>query len=498
MRRIVLGIGITAALCAACSRESPAEARDVGAPGLRVLSQPQQLDTIGAHGNRSLIVEVRGPDSLPMRAVSVVVTGDGMLSADTLSGLPPAGTASALTDVRGRVSMETRFGARAGSARLGLHVPGTSYRDSLLFRVQPGNAVRVRFIRRDTTLLLNEPLLPLAQVEDRAGNARPDSREFQATRAGLSIAGDTVTARAIGEFRLAVRRDGLRGDTITITSMPPVLMAGLTCWTCSTITAVSLDGRERSVIELGGAIINFDWRADSQGILANLANAAPGNLVTARLDGTVSTLAPIAPVQSISAPLLLSARPTSFLALVSDPPPCALLPCAMGIWQIPIAGGTPTRLATLPGGFEATFRSVTTSPDGTHVAFVTASVGSTSISILTLATGEVRTLETGAEYLRVVRWSPTGDRLAFIGARGWGLIDIDGRNRVLNPRNDFFDIGWLDWSGDGRWLAVDARGPGTLILDTRTLDQVRLSLEPGGTLKSKLRLTESFGPLSLR
>ena len=103
------------------------------------------------------------------------------------------------------------------------------------------------------------------------------------------------------------------------------------------------------------------------------------------------------------------------------------------------------------------------SPDGRKIAFA----GSTTnrIAIIDVPSRAETWLTSGW----CPTWSPDGAQLAFFrgpisAPNGWGLyvMNIDGTGlRELAP--DGFDTGGLDWSPDGRWLAVSTYSEGRLL-----------------------------------
>jgi len=78
--------------------------------------------------------------------------------------------------------------------------------------------------------------------------------------------------------------------------------------------------------------------------------------------------------------------------------------------------------------------------------------------VLDIAAGVERILVSGSN----AAWSPTSDVIAYASRTGVGLIHADGTGQQLLAA-DVRDVGWMDWSPDGRWLLVSP-GVGPVIL----------------------------------
>lgn len=76
------------------------------------------------------------------------------------------------------------------------------------------------------------------------------------------------------------------------------------------------------------------------------------------------------------------------------------------------------------------------------------------------------------------RWSPAGDRIAFISGEQVQIMDASGQNvRALTAMGQFY-AGGLDWSADGQWIVV--RGAKALEL-INVVTGVSLPLPYSGT-----------------
>ena len=146
------------------------------------------------------------------------------------------------------------------------------------------------------------------------------------------------------------------------------------------------------------------------------------------------------------------------------------------VWLAPLAGGRAWRFTT----DEAQAATPRLTPDGTHVAWVSAKDGSPEIYVASLADGtSARLTYWGTSWARVSGWTPAGEVLAvsranqpfahYVRARALttALSGSPGAERVL-PFGPVSDLS-LGTSGDGTRgdsAAADGRGAGTVGLLT--------------------------------
>jgi hypothetical protein len=122
-------------------------------------------------------------------------------------------------------------------------------------------------------------------------------------------------------------------------------------------------------------------------------------------------------------------------------------------------------VATVSGSYEGGgFSAQAFSPDGTAVAHSVEPLSHSTLRILDLKTGGIRTVATEDPPRNpyggwtAPSWSPDGRTLAATDIRGWiTLVDIaSGAQSTIQPR--WFPAGPPLWSPDGRWLAYRTAG----------------------------------------
>ena len=143
------------------------------------------------------------------------------------------------------------------------------------------------------------------------------------------------------------------------------------------------------------------------------------------------------------------------------------------VWVIALSGGGPKKLITLKPSFSS---KAIWSPDGTRIAFISASEGSNQI-LLTQASGGITETITDVSFdIQTFAWSPDGKSLAFIAAEQRSpassgeretdltaarpqihLVEIQTK-KVSQLTNGDLQPDDLSWSPDGKHLAFSAQG----------------------------------------
>jgi Tol biopolymer transport system component len=135
---------------------------------------------------------------------------------------------------------------------------------------------------------------------------------------------------------------------------------------------------------------------------------------------------------------------------------------AAGLYRVNIDGSGFQHLST-PGYVQ----SASPSPDGRFVVYTSEG----RIFVFDNGTNTDRIYPTGGGYLILgshAVWAPNDDNLIAVSTEpGISLLRNDGaviRTIDTSLRN----VQWMDWSSDGRWLAVSAFGPPVTLIDTQS------------------------------
>ncbi|HEX8839268.1 MAG TPA: amidohydrolase, partial [Sphingomicrobium sp.] len=103
---------------------------------------------------------------------------------------------------------------------------------------------------------------------------------------------------------------------------------------------------------------------------------------------------------------------------------------------------------------EGTWMNVDVSPDGALVAFDMLG----DIYVMPIAGGTPTRIAEGLSYEQQPRWSPDGTRIAFVSDRGGGdniwTMNADGSNKKQLTKEDFRLLNQPSWSPDGRYIVA--------------------------------------------
>ncbi|WP_205478476.1 amidohydrolase family protein [Sphingomonas arenae] len=103
---------------------------------------------------------------------------------------------------------------------------------------------------------------------------------------------------------------------------------------------------------------------------------------------------------------------------------------------------------------EGTWMNVDVSPDGTRVAFDMLG----DIYVMPIAGGTPTRIAEGLSYEQQPRWSPDGTRIAFVSDRGGGdniwIMRADGSDKKQLTKEDFRLLNQPSWSPDGRYIVA--------------------------------------------
>ncbi len=103
---------------------------------------------------------------------------------------------------------------------------------------------------------------------------------------------------------------------------------------------------------------------------------------------------------------------------------------------------------------EGTWMNVDVSPDGSRIAFDMLG----DIYVMPIAGGTPTRVAAGLAYDQQPRWSPDGSRLAFVSDRGGGdniwIMNADGSGAKQLTKEDFRLLNQPSWSPDGRYIVA--------------------------------------------
>lgn len=418
------------------------------------LTQLLETEVLGRNGKPALGLPVRfevlnHPD--PNRASEAVVSvcapssnlcGDNSrLHIDT-------------TDAQGRVQARVRLGAIAGGGKVQISVAEYGIADTATYTILPGLAVKLRAQIADTTLEIGTTIPLRARLLDRFDNALGDAPSIS-SGAGDSFrvngSAGTITALELGVQWLYWRYSNF-SDSTRVRVLPP---GRLVVWTGSEVRLVNLDGRFAKTVVTGvtsrlGVFPRFD--ATRQRITLHTGGVnyeTPNRAIV--IDSTGQSRRDFSSLQGFEVVTAVRQIADGTLFVVgrreSDGPGYWLYRIGMDD-VVGIVTGVPGLVVANPEGYG----SADISPDGTRLAYL----NSLELRVVDLATGAVTVLAPDA---RSPRWSPNGNRIAFLAPNGGTRLPYEGTPTVVNVDgsgrtqiyHEQFSPG-LAWSPDGKYV----------------------------------------------
>jgi hypothetical protein len=421
-----------------------------GAPGIRLAAGFAATDTAEAAPDQALVVEVRGRDGRPAVGVPVTYTsvGSAPVVPCRVAGACRWWDVADTTDATGRSRVLVRFGTAAGTARLRVAVPDLAFADTAEYTILPGRPAKVAFDVRDTLLLAGREMLLRATITDRSGNPRPDRPALAGTGPAADVDPTTgrVTARAMGTSWV-VARLGAVADSARVRVVPAGRLVG---WTGDEIVLTHLDGS--GYRRVAGGV--YGWVHGTFPRFAigggRITWSVPYHMADADTAGgpVRTTEEPAFGTQIIGARLLAGGA-LYFVAYCVD-----WTGGAAGALYRGTPGGAATAIAPVPDIADS-YGGVDISGDGRRVAYVARGGGADGLRVLDVASGAWTLIDPAGG---APRWSPAGDRLAYlrVSATGNGLdgaltiVNADGSGaRAVSAR--LFNPG-VAWSPDGAYL----------------------------------------------
>jgi imidazolonepropionase-like amidohydrolase/Tol biopolymer transport system component len=193
-------------------------------------------------------------------------------------------------------------------------------------------------------------------------------------------------------------------------------------------------------------------------VTAALAAALAAASATGRADAQsppTQTSKQDQPVQSTQAPENQAIRPeqkvTGPLTPAAGSAPAASARATPDKWDVNAPPGMQTREIRIDTA-EGSWMNVDVSPDGRTIAFDLLG----DIYTMPIAGGTPRRIAEGLAYEQQPRFSPDGRRIAFTSDRGGGdniwIMNVDGSDKRQLTREDFRLLNQPSWSPDGRFI----------------------------------------------
>lgn len=496
---VLVGVGVMSSTTACNDKEAITPPVQV-APAMHVIRGAALTDTIQAKLLTAIVVEVRGTNGKPKSGVVVrfdkpTPTDTARLKETTISlcnifaqfcsGVPDAtALVSDTTDAKGQLAALVRLGTITGRVVVAISAPALSLKDSAVFTVTPGNAVRVRASAPDTSLNLGTTAQLRGRTVDRFNNTRADATTVTAgpgDKITVNTTTGVVTAVEMGEQFVYVRYGNFR-DSTYVRAVPA---ARLVAWAPSSaaVRMFNSDGSDTRTLLTNmrstfGAFPQFD--ASRRNIIAHGPNGETTSFIV--LDTTGSPRRDIGPSFNFRAIQAVRALPDGSLLVVSfgpEPKPYALYRVA--------PDNSVTQLYDLPTIRTDNSSHADFSPDGTKLAYqaYTGNLEVRELRVLNIATGVTTVVASSAN---APRWSPDGTRIAFINGPATGplsIINADGTGRV-NFSTSFIYLRGVSWSPDARYLigtSVAQGLPALRILRIADEAGVFLQLRNNGTVE---------------
>ena len=429
-------------------------------PGVRLISGPSSVDTAMARPAQPFVVEVR--DSVGgFKTPTAIIVGSGpspgstdpLPSAVSISG-SPNGEGSFFDiiplDSVGRATFWVRFGRKAGPARVS--VSGLSQIGTLDLTILPAHPAKIRAEPADTAAYVAKSYPLKATVTDQWDNDRTDAVSY-AAGAGLTVtSAGMVTPTEIGRRSIKLSSGTVTGEVWV--SVPPLgtLAAISGPIYRESIVVLDLDGsnwRTLAPLSTYSQRTAPQWSPSGQELVFH--NSTDQGIKAYRVDmgGNVRrALGPDGPPAQIFPRFSRDGQWMFF----SGGPGARFVTT----WRARADGSSPVQLG--PSVFEAYFHwDPSPSPDGNRVVYEEQRMVVWRIRpVIRVLSVDTRAI-TPLDLIGVsARWSPTGDRIAYVDDEEGKvmLVNPDGTNlRMISAAGRKYIAG-LDWSPDGRWLVV--------------------------------------------
>jgi hypothetical protein len=404
------------------------------APSMSIIAGAAITDTIESEPAQALIVEVRGSDGKAQPGVIVRFDarfpsrpGYDAVRVAPLHTFAYSHDITDTTDQRGRVFAAVQLGNTAGNATIVVTAPELGLRDSAQYVVKPGRPSQLLLAPHDTTIGVGRDVTLSASLSDRFGNPLDIPISYSvAGSACASATAATVRGSAVGSCWLKASA-GPVADSARIAVLPDWTVVGYDYGTNEVVKVSLSDGRRTVVTSVTPSEV-----FPAAGLQGNVVFRSGSQVMRVRPDGT------------LIAPLVLDVLlDWSGWARLSRDETSVFFAGGGGVYRTNI-DGTNTELLVPFGP-----TTPDPSPDGRFVAYS----HNQQLAIYNLATKAIT-------YPRKIgtmpRWSPAGDRIAFVSQRRVWVTNPDGTGlRAVTPDSvSVGDFPGLDWSADGQWVVT--------------------------------------------
>jgi Tol biopolymer transport system component len=454
-------------------------------PGIGIVAGAGTTDTVQATPVQALNVLVTSPDGKPAAGAPVLFESGfatvGTNRVPTMTVGPVVSSTfttsvGATTDASGVASVRVRFGTISGEGKVVVTVPTLGFQDTARYNVSPGAVSRVTISPRDTALYVGKSYVLRGGAVDRFGNLRSDPVAFAVRSGPATVSGSQVAGTGIGRVTLA-GQVGSMGDSVQLSVVPEGALAvfsNRTSRDSSGIVLVNLDGS--GFTRLAPATASFldhmapDWAPSGQEVVFTDGGRIDSNsrLFKATLGGGVQ-------------PLIPSGGGAESWSRYTHDGVWIYYTRWPEVWRVRPDGTGAERAAPAAPGFGVD-GSPDPSPDGTRLAYGTTRAGGVKMRILTLATGQVTTMDFSAN---VPRWSPDGQWIAFRDENDQSIrvVRPDGTGlRTISPAGRRYTLGH-GWSPDGKWViaAQETFGARLHLINVATGETLVLPFSTGMT-----------------
>lgn len=348
----------------------------------------------------------------------------------------------------GLFNFQISYGGTAGNADVHVRLQALDIDTTFYITILPGVAATVSTIPLDTVLMVGGTATYVVRAKDQAGNLRSVPGVVRPIDPGLPV--DTLlgvaTGGALGRYRLEAEVEE-KFDTIEVSVVPDYLLAGISTSTTLIVrrktdksgnTLVRDGTGQEGMSSLGWGFAGTRELLYRKGVQARRLPENGGAETTVdvwSLIGSVGNLSPVRDSAWIFTDIYYSIFPYVGIARFH---PDGSGQAILTPTNVPAAKASPA-------------------PNGTRFAYVYGD-GAAFIRVRTVG-GSDESWSVSGQW---PRWSPTGERIAYLDEAGGhiNLLDpADGSHTVLTSDSVAYALGRMSWTKDGLWLAA-RRGSG--------------------------------------